>query len=83
MDTLIFEMCQAIEDSTVQPPRFLDEATNITYVLLNSEIYDRIRCLIKANDGIQPAEMMSSMWQVMKGDWDDPDMDEYDTYPEA
>ena len=83
MNTLTSEMRQAIEDSAVQPPRFLDEATNITYVLLNSEIYDRIRCLIEANDGIQPTEMMSAMWQVMKGDWDDPDMDEYDTYPEA
>lgn len=77
------EVRHAIEVSGGEPPRLVDPETNTTYVLLKADIYERIRALIEPDDGLQPDEMASVMWDVMKDEWDDPEMDVYDNYPEG
>lgn len=78
METMTPEMRQAIVESGGSPPRFLDSTTHTSYVLLRSDIYDRIRSLIEPDEGVQPDEMATTIWEVMQGDWDDPAMDAYD-----
>lgn len=77
------EVRRAIEDAGDEPPRLVDPETQAEYVLLRADLYDRIRSVIDAGDGLEPAEMTAHMWAVMKDEWDDTAMDVYDNYPEA
>jgi hypothetical protein len=82
MATITPELRQALEEAGENPPRIVDPQTNTTYVLIRAEVYEHIRSLLEPGEGMTPAEMAPLMWEVMKGDWDDPRMDAYDRYPE-
>jgi hypothetical protein len=76
------ELRQAIEDAGENPPQIVDPQTNTTYVLICADVYEHIRSLLEPGEGMTPAEMAPLLWEVMKGDRDDPSMDAYDRYPE-
>jgi hypothetical protein len=61
-----------------RPPRVRDPETNATYVLLESEVYDRVRKLFDAdNDGLD--DIYPHVMEVFgREGWDDPAMDVYD-----
>ncbi len=77
MIVLTAEQHQAIEDAGGQPVRVEDPETRTTYVLLNVELYERIRTLVESDDS-NPEEFLPLIWDAMKDDWDDPWMDVYD-----
>jgi hypothetical protein len=77
MIVLTAEQHQAIEDAGGQPVRVEDPESRTTYVLLNVELYERIRTLVESDDS-NPEEFLPLIWDAMKGDWDDPSMDIYD-----
>jgi hypothetical protein len=82
MTTMTHELRQAIEEAGDNPPKIIDAETNTTYVLLREDVYERIRSLVDSDEGMTPREMVPLMWDVMKGDWDEPEMDDYDKDPE-
>jgi hypothetical protein len=82
MTAMTPELRRAIEEAGESPPRVVDPVTNTDYVLLRADVYERLRALIEPDDGLGPREISSLMWEAMKGDWDDPKMDDYDDYPE-
>jgi hypothetical protein len=83
MTTITPELRQVLEEAGENPPRLIDPQTNTAYVLLRADVYERIQSLLDPGEGMTPAEMAPLMWATMKGDWDDPAMDEYDSYPEG
>ena len=76
------ELRQAIEEAGGSPARFVDPETAVDYVLIRADVYESIRALLEPNAGLEPNEMIPLIWETMKGDWDDPKMDDYDNYPE-
>jgi hypothetical protein len=76
------EQHRAIQDAGGSPVHVEDPATKTTYVLLTVELYERIRALVESDEA-GPEEFAPLIWEVMKGDWDDPSMDAYDRYPES
>lgn len=82
MIVLTNEQHRAIEDAGGSPVRVEDLATKTTYVILNANLYERIRALVESDDP-GPKEFAPLMWDAMKGDWNDPSMDPYDQYPES
>ncbi len=83
MQTITPELRQAIEEAGNAPPRIIDPETNIDYVLIRADVYENIRALVETDSGLDPKEMAHLLWETMKGDWDDPKMDDYDDYPES
>jgi hypothetical protein len=83
MQTITPELRQAIEEAGNAPPRILDPETNIDYVLIRADVYENIRALVEPDAELDPKEMTHLIWDTMKGDWDDPEMDDYDDYPES
>ena len=81
MIALTDEQHRAIEDAGGLPVRVEDPETKATYVLMNAELYERIRALVEPDDP-RSEEFAPLMWDAMEGDWDDPSMDAYDRYPE-
>ncbi len=81
MIALTVEQHRAIEDAGGLPVRVEDPLTKREYILMNAELFERIRSLIEPDDP-RPEEFAPLMWDSMKGDWDDPSMDAYDRYPE-
>ncbi|WP_435008422.1 hypothetical protein P12x_005633 [Tundrisphaera lichenicola] len=81
MIALTVEQHRAIEDAGGSPVRVEDLETKTTYVLVNADLYERIRALIEPDEPT-PEEFAPLIWDAMKGDWDDPSMDAYDRYPE-
>jgi len=81
MISLTIEQHRAIEDAGGSPLRVEDPETKRAYILMDAELYERIRALVES-DEVGPDAFAPLMWDAMKGDWDDPAMDAYDHYPE-
>jgi hypothetical protein len=79
MISLTIEQHRAIKDAGGSPLRVEDPETKRAYVLLDAELYDRIRALVEP-DEVGPEGFAPLMWDAMKGDWDDPSMDVYDHF---
>jgi hypothetical protein len=65
-----------------EPVRLTDPETKQEYVLLRAELYDRLKSLLVDDSEFEPAAGYPLTDEVMKEDWDDPKMMEYDHYEE-
>ena len=71
------ELRQAIEQAGNEPARLVDPVTNRTYLLVRE---DDFVCLpVDWSGDVSSDEATQLMWDTMKGDWDDPAMDVYDS----
>lgn len=78
MITLTPEQCRAVSQHD-SPHRVVDPDTQITYVLVREELYQRVQGLF-SNDEDQPFlnDLLPSVMEVFgKAGWDDPAMDIY------
>jgi hypothetical protein len=75
---LTAEQRQAVQN-VKQPVHFHDPETNATYVLVPSEVYDRVKALFEQEEDSQfVRDMYSPAMEVFGRDgWDDPSMDIY------
>ena len=79
MIELSVEQHQSLTTNSGEPPRAHDPVTDTEYVLVRSEVYDRIKTLI-ADDKEWPRDAYAAAMQVFAADgWNDPRMDVYDT----
>ncbi len=65
-----------------EPVRLTDPETNQEYVLLRAEVYDRLKSLLYDDSDFNAAIGYPLADEVMKDDWDDPKMAEYNRYEE-
>jgi hypothetical protein len=72
----------AVRQANREPVRLTDPETKQEYVLLRAEIYDRLKSLLYDDSDFDPAAGYPLADEVMKDDWDDPKMAEYDRYEE-
>jgi len=78
MSTLTQEQRQMLRQSEGEPVRLLDPDTNREYVLLQAEVYDRLR---SALIDLDPREFYPALHRALRDEgWDDPQMDEYNRY---
>jgi hypothetical protein len=65
-----------------EPIRLTDPETKQEYVLLRAEVYDRLKSLLYDDSDFEPSRGYALADEVMKEDWDDPKMAQYDRYEE-
>jgi hypothetical protein len=65
-----------------EPVRLTDPETQQEYVLLRAEVYERMKSLLYDDSDFEPDRGYPLADEVMKEDWDDPKMAEYDRYEE-
>jgi hypothetical protein len=65
-----------------EPVRLTDPETQQEYVLLPAEVYERLKSLLYDDSEFDPARGYALADEVLKEDWDDPKMAEYDRYEE-
>jgi hypothetical protein len=72
------EQRQALQNGE-QPMRVRDPETNATYVLVRSEVYERVKTLFEEEDDNQLIrDMYPQVMEVFgREGWDDPEMDIY------
>lgn len=75
MIQLTEEQKRAIQNGDA--PRLIDPDTRVEYVLVPAEIYENMK--LKTSD-IEPEATYPLVDEVMREDWDDPQMAEYDDY---
>jgi hypothetical protein len=61
-----------------QPLRLIDPDTNQEYVLVRADIYDHLKALLYDDSEFDPARGYAAADEIMKEDWDDPKMADYD-----
>jgi hypothetical protein len=70
------EIRQAIENAGDQPVELRDPETNVLYVVVRAEVYERLRLV---NDDLDIREAYPMINQVAAHEgWDDPSMAVYD-----
>ncbi len=75
MITITPELRKAIEQSGEQPLRLTDPETNLVYVIVRAEVYERMRAL---DDDLNIRDAYPLMDEVAAREgWDDPSMDIY------
>ena len=79
MITLSKEIQQAIKDAQEDPVRLVDPETNIEYVVLPIETFERMRKGLYYDDGpITEEEQTALLIEFgLRAGWDDPEMDVY------
>ncbi len=65
-----------------KPVRLTDPETKQEFVLLRAEVYDRLKSLLYDDGDFDPAIGYPATDEVMKEDWDNAKMAEYDRYEE-
>jgi hypothetical protein len=79
MISLTPEQHQAIIQLGAEPARAIDPATQVEYILVPAEVYDRLKGLLAA-DGQWQADAYQAAMEVFGRDgWNDPQMDVYDS----
>ena len=80
MIELTSEQRRAVADREPAPPRAFDPDTQITYVLVPEQTYDRVKSLLGDDpDDSFPRDLYPHVLEVFGRDgWDDPAMDAYD-----
>jgi hypothetical protein len=73
---------RAVGQANREPVRLTDPETKQEYVLLRVEVYDRLKSLLYDDSDFNAAIGYPLADEVMKDDWDDPKMAEYDRYEE-
>jgi hypothetical protein len=76
---------EAVASQKEIPPRVLDPTTNIKYVLVRAEVYDRVREMVDLGEGDQfVRDMTPHVMEVFgRAGWDDPAMDIYNDLDRA
>ena len=78
MITLSKEMQQAIKDSQETPVRLVDPETNVEYVVLPIETFERMRKGVYDDGPLTEEERRYILIQAgLRAGWDDPEMDVY------
>jgi hypothetical protein len=78
MITITPEQRQAIAQSGDTPARVVDHESNMAYVLLRADLYEKYKALFEGDDEIDVRAMYPHMAKVFgPAGWDDPEMDEY------
>ena len=78
MITLTKEQQRAIQDANGQPIRLVDPKTNLEYVVLPAEIFDRVQDVFYSANPLTIEEQRALLVQVgLSVGWDDPKMDAY------
>ncbi len=78
MITLSKEIQQAIKDYQVTPVRLVDPETNVEYIVLPVEAFERMRKGIDYDGPITEEERRHLLIQAgLRAGWDDPEMDVY------
>ena len=78
MITLTEELQQAVQDANKQPIRLVDPNTNLEYVVLPAEIFDRVQHVFCEANPLTIEEQRALLVQVgLSIGWDDPEMDAY------
>ncbi len=72
------ELRKAVAAHPDQPLRVLDEETNIAYVLLRADLYDRLQNLFAEEPFSEPERLAQLRELGKRAGWDDPAMDVYD-----
>jgi hypothetical protein len=73
------EQRKALEQGGENPPRVIDPVTNVSYVLVRSDIYERVQALF-ADDDWDARQGYSAFLQAAGEEWDDPALDVYEQY---
>ena len=79
MITLTKEIQQAIKDAQEEPVRLVDPETNVEYVVVPIETFERMRKGVYYDDGpLTEEERRHLLIQAgLRAGWDDPEMDVY------
>ncbi len=79
MITLSKEIQKAIKDAQEDPVRLVDPETNVEYVVLPVETFERMRKGLYYDDGpITEEEQTALLIEFgLRAGWDDPEMDVY------
>ena len=75
------EQSRQAQQPAAGPVRLRDPGTNQEYVLLRAEVYERLKALL-ADEGMDPSQAYPAADEVLREDWDDPRMADYDRYEE-
>ena len=63
-----------------EPARAIDPQTKNEYVLVPTDVYERIKGLL--GEDFHPSEAYPAIDRAFSEAWDDPKMDDYDRYEE-
>lgn len=74
---------QAIDEQPGEPLRLVDPRTQTAYVLLQADIYERVRTLIEGEDLTAEEKLFLLAESGRRAGWDAPEMDDYDSYDES
>ena len=78
MIALSKELQQAIQEADEQPVRLVNPETNVEYVVLPAEIFNRMQGVFYDTDPLTPEERHQLLVRVgLSVGWDDPAMDVY------
>lgn len=69
---------QVLAGNGPEPVRAIDPATNLEYVLLRAEVYDRFRSLFVGDDEWGQDAYRGALEVFARDGWDDPRMEAYD-----
>ena len=70
------EQQRAVAQAT--PPRVVDPTTNIAYVLVRADVYERLRTVL--GDDFHVPDAYPALDRAFAEGWADPKMDDYDHY---
>jgi hypothetical protein len=76
------EQSLAVAARPDEPVRLIDPKTNIVYVLLRADAYERVCSLLEDDHDIRDT-YAAQFASAMRAGWADPAMSEYDNYDEA
>lgn len=62
------ELRQVVAQPT--PPRLIDEQTNMAYVLIRADLYERLKGLLQSDD-FDPADLYPLLAELAPEDWED------------
>ena len=78
MIELTREQQNAVLQDPEMPPSVLDPHTNMRYVLIRADVYDRIKRLVSLDDDQFVGDLTPHVMEVFaRAGWDDPAMDIY------
>lgn len=69
------DLRRAVHEAGENPVRLTDPDTNIEYVLVRAELFQKVKQLLD-----DPSEAYPAIDEAWKEGWDDPKMAEYDQY---
>ena len=81
MIALTKELQQAVQEADEQPIRLVDPRTNLEYVVLPAEIFDRVQHVFYDANPLRIEEQRALLVKVgLSVGWDDPEMDVYNKF---